>query len=464
MLAWMFTDERWSSVRRFLYAGTVWGVLALAYEGLVAAQRAWPSLLADLPWASHGRVVAVAADLWVFGLLSHLLVGTALRVVGQGDREGLWSEPLANLALWLWTAAQLLSWWWLSAGWTRGRLFAEAPWPVDLSRLAGALLLYWVVRSTLARAPRRDPALALVASGFAGLPLVLVLGKGLFWPFDNPYSGVLDALSQAFLQAGLLWLWAVPVAGGVTLYVLSALTGRPGLSQGLGFAAVVGLASFGALAGPGQFVWGPVPFWVQTVGAVACGLLVLPVATLVTGAVRSLEGQWRILGDHPGVAFTVAGWLALLGGVVAQAVASLAGPSRMVSMSLWEEAVRLLLVGGCGAVAVGCAYLLLPHALGRALASRGLAWRHLWLGVAGWTLAVSSLMVAGLSQGAVWATGTVPFAHALQAVRPLVALSFTGLLAAWMGHAVFGWNVFLTADSGQPVPAAEQELAAVAGS
>jgi cbb3-type cytochrome oxidase subunit 1 len=464
MLAWMFTDERWSSARRFLFAGALWGLAALAYEAVAAGQRVWPQVLADVPWASHGRVVAVASDLWVFGFLSCTLVAAALRVVGQADREGLWSEPLANLALWLWNAAQALAWWWLSVGWTRGRPLGEAPWPVDLLRLVGALLLAWVVRNTLQRAERQDAPVVLVAAGFAGLPLVLVLGKGLFWPFDNPYSGVLDALAQAFLRSGLVWLWLVPVAGGVTLYVLSALTGRPGLGEGMGYAALVALVSFGALAGPAEFVWGPVPFWSQTLGAVARGLLLLPVATLLAGAVRSVEGHWQGLGEHPGVALALGGWLAVLCGASADALASLAGPARVAQLSLWAEGVRLLVLGGAGAVAVGCAYLLTPHVLGRALASKGLAWRHVWLAVVGWALAVPALLLAGLAQGAVWATGTVPFSHAAQAARPLLGAAFVGVLAVWVGQGVFGWNLFLTADSGEPVPAAEQELAPVAGS
>ncbi len=463
MLVWMFTDERWSSARRFLYTGALWGLVALAYEVLVALQRAWPQLLADVPWAAHGRAVAAAHDLWVYGVLSSLLVGAALRVVGQGDREGLWSEPLANLSVWLWNLAQVLGWWWLSVGWTRGRPGAEAPWPVDLLRLAAGLLLLWVVRRTLARNPRREPGLALLAVAFTAFPLVLVLGKGLFWPFDNPYRGVVDALAQAFLRAGLVWLWLAPLASGVSLYVLAALGGRPGLSEGLGMAAVTGFAGFGALAGPSAFVWGPILFWVQTLGAVAQALLLLPVATVLTGAVRSLEGSWHGPGDHPGVALVLAGLVAVLCGAAASALASVAGPSRVIHLSAWLEGTRALTVGGLSAVAAGCTYLLTPHVLGRALASRSLAWRHLWLVVGGWAVGVPALLLAGLSQGAVWATGTVPFAHSVEAARPLLAAGVTWAVLGWVGQAVFAWNLFLTADSGEPVPAAEQELAPVAG-
>lgn len=463
MLAWMFTDERWSSSRRFLYSGALWGLVAFAYEALGAAQRAWPQVLAELPWASHGRVVAVAWDLWVFGFLSCLLVGAALRVVGQGDREGLWSEPLANLALWLWNVAQALGWWWISVGWTRGRLFGEAPWPVDLLRLASSLLLLWVARNTLSRNAGRDPALALLLAGFTALPVVLVLGKGLFWPFHNPYRGVVDALAQAFLRAGLVWLWAVPLAGGVCLYLLAALTGRRGLGEGLGFAAVVGLVGFGALAGPSAFVWGPVPFWVQTLGTVAQGLLLLPLATLLTGAVRSLEGSWDAVREHPGLAFLLAGLVALWGGAAGEALASLVGPSRVAQLSLWGEGCRVLVLGGVGAVAAGCAYLLTPHVLGRALVSKAMVWRHLWLAVVAWAVGVPALLLAGLTQGAVWSTGTVPFAHGVRAVLPLLAGGFVWAVLAWVGQGLLAWNLFLTADSGEPVPGAEQELAAVPG-
>lgn len=463
MLAWMFTDERWSSARRFLYTGALWGLVAFAYEVLVALQRAWPQLLSDLPWASHGRVVAASHDLWVYGFLSSLLVGAALRVVGQGDREGLWSEPLANLSLWLWNLAQGLGWWWLSAGWTRGRPWGEAPWPVDLLRLLASLLLVWVVRRTLARNPGREPGLALLAAAFTAFPLVLVMGKGLFWPLDNPYRGVVDALAQAFLRAGLVWLWLVPLAAGVSLYILSALGGRAGLSQGLGVAAVTGLVGFGAFAGPSALVWGPVPFWVQTVGTVAQALLLLPMATLLFGAVRSLEGSWQAAGHHPGVVLAVGGLVGVLCGTAASALASVVGPSRLVALSAWVEGARILSLSGVGAAAAGCTYLLTPHVLGRALASKAMAWWHLWLVVAGWAVGGPALLLAGLSQGAVWATGTVPFAHAVQAARPLLAVGVAWAALGWVGQAVFAWNLLLTADSGEPVPVADQELAPVAG-
>jgi cbb3-type cytochrome oxidase subunit 1 len=116
-----------------------------------------------------------------------------------------------------------------------------------------------------------------------------------------------------------------------------------------------------------------------------------------------------------------------------------------------------------GAVAAGCAYLLTPHVLGRALVSKGMVWRHLWLAVVAWAVGVPALLLAGLTQGAVWATGTVPFAHGVRAVLPLLAGGFAWAVLAWVGQGLLAWNLFLTADSGEPVPGAEQELAAVPG-
>lgn len=462
MLAWMFSDERWSAARRFLFTGAVWALAAAAYESVVWAQRVWPGLLADFPWTSHGRLVATARDLWTFGFLSPLLVGAALRVAGQGERDGLWSEPLANLALWLWTAAQLLATWWLHAGWTRGRPFGEAPWPVDLLRLASALLLLWVTKRTLERGAQ-EPALGFLALGFAAMPAVLVLGKGLFWPFANPYAGVVDALAQSFLRSALAWLWCAPLAAGVALYLVAAFAGRPPWAPALVGASVVALGALAPLVAPAAFVWGPVPFWAQTVGAVAHVLLLLPLLTVATGLVRPLAGRWEAVREQPGVAFLVAGWGAVAAGASALALASLVGPSRVAHLTLWEEGSRLLVFGGFGAVAAGAAYTLTPHVLGRALVSRALAWRHFWVVVGVWALAAPALLLAGLAQGATWATGTVPFAHASQLAAPFVAVRFAGALALVVAHGMFAWNLFLTADSGEPVPAAERELVPVAG-
>jgi cbb3-type cytochrome oxidase subunit 1 len=134
------------------------------------------------------------------------------------------------------------------------------------------------------------------------------------------------------------------------------------------------------------------------------------------------------------------------------------GPSRVVNFTLWVDAQRLLLLGGVSSVAVGAVYAMLPSLLGRALASYKMGWWHVGLTAGGWVVSVFALMLAGLTQGATWATGTVPFAHGAAAAVPFVGAYAVAVGAVLAGHCLFAWNVFLTVDSGEPASAAERDL------
>jgi cbb3-type cytochrome oxidase subunit 1 len=457
----MLSDEEWSAARRFTYLGTGWGLVAVLYEFLIAAQLAWPAFLGGVTWLSHGRLVAVGRDVWIFGFCSHLLIAGVLRLVPHSGRGQLWGERTANLAFWLWTFAQALAWWYLTTGWTRGRAFGESPWPVDLLRLVAALLLLWVVLRTM-RGTAPEPPGWYFVSALVAFPIVLFLGKGLFSPFANPYAGIPDALAQVFLQSGLGWLWLVVLAGGVLLALLPVAAGRPLPGGALPAAALLGFVAFAPLAGPVAFVWGPVPFWTQTIGAVGSLLLVLPAATLLAVVWTTVGGRWSAACAGPALALFTAGAFALAASAAAGAVHGLLGPTRVANLTPWVEAQRLWLLGGVSSVAVGAAYAMLPSLVGRALASRTMAWWHAGLAVSGWVVAGFALMLAGLSQGATWATGTVPFAHATAAASPFFIVYAVAVGAVLGGHALFAWNVFLTVDSGEPASAAERDLSPTA--
>jgi cbb3-type cytochrome oxidase subunit 1 len=459
MLGWMFTDEPWSPSRRFLYLGAAWGVLAVLHELAASLHLVFPGIFGDVSWLSYGRLMATARDLWIFGFCSNLLLAALLAIVPSTVREPLWGVRLANLAFWLWNLAELLAWWDLLRGISRGRLWGEAPPSVDLLRLAAALVVLGSLVRTVRAGKRGDPVAWLGTGSVTGLVVVLVLGKGLFTPGGNPYWGIMDALAQAFFRQGLGWLWLFGAASAVALSFtggrLNAGNGNPSLA----LVVLVTTAAFAPFSTGSEFIWGPVPFWTQTVGAVASVLLLIPAASTAAGVWRALEGQWARLSESPGLAFFPVGSVAFLFGALGSGLASLLGPARIAGLTLWTEARTALLLGaGAGSVALGAAYVLIPAAIGRMLISPRLAWWHFWAWTGGWFLAVGALLLAGLVQGAVWATGTVPFGHGANAVAPYLATRAIALGLVALGQVAFCWNLFLTADSGIEVPAGERDL------
>jgi len=457
MLAWMFTDEPWSPPRRFLYLGVVWGAVAFLTEFAASLHLVAPGALSDVAWLAYGRLVAAARDLWIYGFASNLLLAGLVALVPQIARAPLASVRLANLSVWLWNAAQAISWVSLLAGVSRGRLWGEAPWTADLLRLGAALLLLWILVRTSTGGRRDDPVLRLGIAALGWFAAVLLLGKGLFTPGGNPYWGIADALAQAFLRQGLGWLWLFPAASAVLIGLSGAVAGQSAPPV-LPTLILLTTGAFGPFSAGAEFVWGPVPFWAQTVGAVASMLLLLPAAGAAGGLWGVVQARPARLVEGPALAFLLVGGAAFVFASLAGGIPALLGPARVAGLTLWTEARTVLLVAGAGSVGMGAAYALIPAAVGRILASPRLAWWHFWIWTLGCFASAVALMVAGISQGAVWATGTVPFAASVQATVPYHVARCAALGAMVFGHGLFSWNVFLTADSGMEVPAAQREL------
>jgi cbb3-type cytochrome oxidase subunit 1 len=465
MLAWMFSEEEWSAARRFLVAGVFWGAVALTYDAIFAWKVGFPGFLNGVSFLSGGRVAAVSRDVAIFGFASCLLIAAAIRFTPRAGRGPGTGEGIAHLVFWMWSVAQVLALWHLSAGWTRGRAWGEAPWPADLLRLLCSVILA-LAFARAARDTRRDllsdPPAMFAGAGFVGLPVALFLGKGLFWPFQNPFAGVTDALAQAFLGTALTGFWLLPLAAAAVFGLAPALAGRPLHSGPLAYVALLTLCAFVPFAGPAAFVWGPLPFWVATIGAFGALMAVLPAASILANLWKTIGGRWQAVDGAP-AAFLLIGSIGITIAASARAVVSMLGPGRFANLSLWNAAEwQLFLYGGVGAIAIGAAYALTSALTSRSFASRRLSWWHFWL----WTIALvaggAASMLGGLVQGAAWTAGTIPFGAASGAIAPLLALRAVCAAMLVVGHALFAWNLFLTADSGQVTGATERDLAPAA--
>jgi len=467
MLAWMFSEEEWSASRRFLIAGVFWGAVAVFYEAIFAWKIGFPGFLNGIAWFSSGRVAAIAGDAAVFGFASNLLIAAAIRFAPRLGRASGIGEGIAHLAFWSWNLAAGLAWWHLSAGWTRGRAWGEAPWPSDLLRLLAVLILGLAFARAVRRAGREildDAPAMFVGAALVAMPVVLILGKGLFWPFHNPYAGITDALAQAYVATALNGFWLLQLAAAAIFGFVPALAQRPLHSAPLAYVALLSLCAFAPFAGPAAFVWGPVPFWLQTIGAVSAMLLVLPAASILANLWKTISARWRTIGESPAAAFLLTGAIGLVASASARAVVAMLGPSQFAGLSVWAGAEwTLWMYGGIGAVALGAAYALAPALTGRTFVSRRLQWWHYWLTTGAVVTSAVALMLGGLIQGAAWASGTIPFSASSAAVAPLLVLRGVCAWGIVIGHGLFAWNLFLSADSGEVATAAERELAPAAG-
>ena len=89
-------------VRQFAIMTVVWGVVGMLVGVIVAAQLAWPDLLADISWLSYGRLRNLHTNAVIFAFGGSALIGTsaslrATDVAPVSTRNGtLWplTEPV----------------------------------------------------------------------------------------------------------------------------------------------------------------------------------------------------------------------------------------------------------------------------------------------------------------------------------------------------------------------------------
>jgi cbb3-type cytochrome c oxidase subunit I len=463
LLAAMFPTAKDSAAQRLALSSLLWlvvGILAgLTLAVYYTAPAAWDGLPLPLQRAlEFGKVRMIHVDVLLFDWLSMAMVAAALYIVPRLCRTGLYSERLAHVLFWVWNLHAVLSVLTLDMGMNRGREYAEQIWPLDALFLAALGVTAVLVFGTVAR--RRQRWLYVSLWYFMGaavwMPLLVIIGKGL-WSFTaNPYYGFLDNVANWFLGHVILGLWFTAIGLGVSYYLIPRLTGRPIYSHWLSLIGFWTLAFFYSPIGGHHTEWGPIPYWLQTEASVFSMLMFIPVGAAVWNLLQTMAQAPRRVLESPELAF-------LAVGLSAYALASAQGSLQALRtfngyehFSLWVPGHAMLALAlGFGSIANAAVYYFVPLVARRALWSRPAAWVHFALWTVGFSLLVWLMQSAGLIQSADWRGGVVDWmTSTVHPARPYLAgVAGSGGLVL-VGVAVFLWNIRRTVVAGRPVAAA----------
>ncbi|MBM4386215.1 MAG: cbb3-type cytochrome c oxidase subunit I [Deltaproteobacteria bacterium] len=422
-------------------------MLAGVLFGLTGAiEMVAPDLLSFTGHVTFGRVRPTHINVVVFGFLLSAYFGGLLYVVPAVCRTSLFSERLANFAVWFWNiivAGIIIS---LLNGWTQGREYAELPWVLDIAVLLALIVLMILVFGTIAR--RKENLLYVsvwyIAGGLVWSFFVYALGNVVWQPEHGSWQGMNDQILMWFYGHNVVGLVVTPQAVALAYYIIPRTTKTPIFSHTLSLFGFWCLIVMYTHTGTHHLLQAPAPQWLKVISIVNSISLLIPVFAFLTNVWIPLKDRFGRIYEDAGAKFTFAGTVWYFITCLQGPFHSLPSVQKVTHFTQWVVGhAHTALLGFGGFIAVGAVYHLLPVIMKRPLYSKRLADYHFWLMLLGTLGIFLSLTFAGLIQGEGWRNGEVVYRMLPEIKVYFLARGVSGVLVV-IGGLLFVYNVFMT--------------------
>lgn len=410
-----------------LGSGIVWLVISEILGLIASIQLHSPHFLAQYSFLTHGRVDALQESAFIYGWAANagLAIGTWVlaRLGGNPLRATNWL--VAGTVFWnLGLTVGLVG---IAVGDLTSFSLFQLPryvQPLMLAAYAAMALagfLAWTGR-------RIDGTFASQWYALAALVLFPWLSSlaqlVLLW---SPLRGVTQNIGAAWYAQGVWAFWLAPFALAGAYYVAARSSKQVLPNYDASALAFWILIAVGSWIGGRHLVGGPVPAWVGTLAVV--GSIVLLVHYGIVGA--NLRILWGVQGTSAG--FIRLGLIAYLLTGIFETLTSFRGVAVETQFTFLDVAIQqLALYGGLTMLFFGTIYFMVPRLTGHAWASSSLTWGHRILVVAGVSLLVVTLAVAGWTQGVDLLDPKTPFGDIFDHIK-LTLLVFSGAQLVLIG-------------------------------
>ncbi|MDW5415888.1 MULTISPECIES: cytochrome-c oxidase, cbb3-type subunit I [unclassified Iodobacter] len=453
-------------VRQFAIMTVIWGIVGMLVGVIIAAQMYWPELNFG-PYFHFGRLRPLHTNAVIFAFGGSGLFATSYYVVQRTCNVRLISDKLAAFHFWGWQLVIVLAAITLPMGYTRGKEYAELEWPITW-----LIAVIWVAYAIVffGTIAKRKVKHIYVANWFYGAFILAVallhIVNGLAIPVSatksySVYSGAVDAMVQwwyghnavgFFLTAGFL---------GMMYYFVPKQAGRPVYSYRLSVVHFWALSFTYMWAGPHHLHYTALPDWTQSLGMVFSLILLAPSWGGMINGIMTLSGAWHKLRTDPILKFLVTA-LSFYG------MSTFEGPMMAIktvnALSHYTDwtigHVHSGALGWVAMITIGSIYYLIPRLFNKEeMYSVKLIDTHFWIATIGVVLYISSMWIAGVTQGLMWravntdGTLTYAFIDSVKASYPYYFIRFLGGLCFLSGMILMLYNVLRTAFSGQAVDA-----------
>ena len=438
-----------ASLRTPLTALVGSAVVWLLIAGVLGIITAWklhtPAFLDACEYATFGRIQPATTNAFLYGWGFNAAFAVGLWLMARLSRAALPASGVLLVGVLFWNAGVTLGIVGIILGYSTSLEWLEMPgFASPLLLVAYALIASWslvVFRNGRSR-QIYSSQWYLVAALFwfpwiySVAQLMLVLA---------PVRGTVQSIVHVWFTSNLFLLWFGSIALASIYYFLPKILVKPVSNYYLSSLSFWWLIVFGSWAGMARLIGGPVPAWVQTVGAASSFMLVVSVVILAMNFFGTLSGRWSSLKDSVTLRFTAFGVVSLMVVLVAWMLTSLHGIAALTQFTYVTAAqVQLGLYGFFSMVVFGAIYYIVPRILNTPWASAPLVDVHFWSSAIGVVVLVGALAVGGITQGSMLADPSVAFTEVTKATLPyLFAAVVAGVVLA-IGQLAFALNFFWT--------------------
>ena len=459
-------------VKKFTIAAVFWAIVAFLVGVYIASQLAWPQLNFGLSFLNFGRLRPVHTSAAIFAFGGSALFATSFHIVQRTCHTRLFGgRALADFVFWGYQFLIVMAALSYVMGFSKGREYAEFEWHLDLW-----LTVVWVIYAIIfvgTLLKREEPHIYVANWFYLAMILtiaVLHIGNNLTVPISlfsaksySLFSGTQDALIQwwyghnavgFFLTAGFL---------GMMYYFIPKAAGRPVYSYRLSIVHFWSLIFMYIWAGPHHLHFTALPDWAQTLGMAFSVMLWMPSWGGMINGLMTLSGAWDKLRTDPGLRFSVTA-------VGFYGMSTFEGPVMSVrtvnALSHYTDwgigHVHSGSLGWVAFISFGAIYYLVPNLWQRSgLYSKKLAAWHFWIATLGIVLYITSMWVAGITEGLMWraydSQGFLQysFIESVVAVHPFYVIRMLGGLMFLIGGLIMVYNLIMTVRSPSTTPAAD---------
>ncbi|WP_045836585.1 cytochrome-c oxidase, cbb3-type subunit I [Hyphomicrobium sp. 99] len=465
-------------VRVATVACVFWGVVGFLVGDVLAWQLAFPALNFDLPWTNFGRLRPVHTSAVIFAFGGNALIATSLYVVQRTCRARLPGKWAPWFVVWGYQLFIVLAATGYVLGVTQGKEYAEPEWYVDIW-----LTIVWVAYLLifLGTLRKREEPHIYVANWFylafivtiAMLHIInnLALPVSLLGSESYPlFPGVQGAMTQWWYGHNAVGFLLTAGFLGIMYYFIPKRAERPVYSYRLSIVHFWSLIFLYIWAGPHHLHYTALPDWAQTLGMTFSIMLWMPSWGGMINGLMTLSGAWDRLRTDAVIRLLVVS-------VAFYGMSTFEGPLMSIkavnSLSHYTDwtigHVHSGALGWVGMISFGAVYCMVPWLWKReGLYSMRLVEWHFWLAMIGIVLYITSMWVAGITQGLMWRAYDhlgflkYSFIETVEALHWPYVIRATGGALFLIGGLIMAYNVWRTIKGAHPVDLKDQPRVAAA--
>jgi cytochrome c oxidase cbb3-type subunit I/II len=455
--------------RKFAAVTVFWGVVGMLAGLWIALELAYYQFNLDSPYLSFGRLRPLHTNAVIFAFAANAVFAAVYYSTQRLCRTRMWSRGLSLFHFYGWQTVIVLDAVCLLSGFTDGKEYAEPIWPIDL--LIAVVWVAFAINFFMTLAKRREQHLYVALWFYMASVIaiaVLHIVNNLCIPVSLTksyplYAGVQDALVQWWYGHNAVGFLLTTPFLGMMYYFLPKAAQRPVYSYRLSVVHFWSLIFLYVWAGPHHLLYTSLPDWTQTLGMVFSLMLIAPSWGGMINGLYTLKGAWDKLRDDPVLKFFVVGLTFYGMSTFEGPMLSIKSVSAVGHYTDWIIGhVHSGALGWVGFTTFAVLYWMVPRLYKTELYSVRLATAHFWTATIGIVLYITSMWIAGVTQGLMWHAVTpdgalqYAFIETVKVLHPYYLIRALGGGLYLIGMLMMAYNMVRTGLSGhvrpEPIP------------